>query len=764
MKKIISFFILLFLFASLAANEFDEVAKALCKQVQTGIGVLPDMPASSEPMHQFGSFEQQLHVENSNSFILRISCSKRVEFQKPEKATFERRFFLSDFAPGSARRFEINHKLLTLSIQDELVTWHIGFRTSAELTKAAALFDRLISLSSTASFNKPSLSSIARQAGFSSLVLCPEGETLNDVVSTLCHTTHSKRLRAFLSRNSIQDKQKLLFETENRLPFFVYSLDVLDTSSFYTVDSPESITYCPYTLSSKCKQSIISDDQNSLTKILSCSTTQFIRFITPPSLHHPIAIFCTPQENTELSRLLKKRGLSATSATFSTHTPLFWQDCIPEGTPSFWLLPRSLHSDDMLRFWFETATFASLPQTLSAFVQQYPNAQPLLLQKSVYVKQGTVLAGIIKSFTLLHTLKPTVPASMKKVLKIALICHEMGACFGPRKNLGYNSIPFALMLAEKLGLKEKEQTLLELLLSSPQKTKQPPSHDSSESLKLLIDEALLAAQHKISPYEWLTVKAAFTQIVSSLSSQEPLKATIYTEPLKKYPQKTISCLTFGLRPLQGILSTRKIFSSYLWEVRDPLHRDGLKLKRLRERYEQELLANPKSQWKGQFWEWVDEKLAAKPLPGTKYLEKSERLAYEPCIKNGKLYTHNGKPLVSQETMFVFDQDQTLYVGQKKDAVHPKDLSFNHASFTSGAPVAAVGKFVTDIDGRPIVLRNVSGHYRPKIHETIVALLCLQQKGLDISKMTVEIKSGFTGKIPEMSGDRFLLLYNKDIVD
>jgi hypothetical protein len=482
----------------------------------------------------------------------------------------------------------------------------------------------------------------------------------------------------------------------------------------------------------------------------------YIHFTKKPSCQSPSAIFHHPEETYVLPKLLKAEGISFSSTTLHETEPLFWESRIPVGTISYWFIPLTMHSDDTFRYLFEKESLSSITYLIKALIKEYPNLKPLLQQKSFFLQQETAQVGIVHSLRLFHESHISLPQKAIRVLKIALMCHEIGYAFGSKEDRLYNSYPFAQIMAEKLGCSEEEQNMLELLFFDPSS---PKSHELPP-FDILFKEAFLARSHAISPGSWIPLKAAYQEALSSFQTKPTTSEEI--ELLRSFSKQTISSLCFGLNPLQGSLPTRRLFSSYIWEERDALHRDGIHLKRLREKYEQQILHTPHSPWKGKFWQWLDSKLVEKPLSPALYLKDEQKQSYCPIIFEGKLYTHERTPICSQELIFVIDGQNRLYVGVKKDGNGPEDPSFNHASFTSAAPVATSGKITLDAEGYPILLRNASGHYRPKIQETTLALLTLKERGIDIGRLQVEYSSDSIDKLPNMEGTRFLSLFQNSL--
>lgn len=747
----------------LHADQFEEIAKTLSEQVAIGIGALPKC---SENMHTFrrqGDIEQALLIESRTHFLIRIRCSTLDQSGKLSPISIERRFFFKDFAPGGRYRLEANNTLLTLSIQDQPYIWSLGFRSSTEITRVSSLFNQLVALSEDTPKKEYTLSSMARKAGYNALVIAPKKPTIKEVVQVLANPREMDHMAVWLTKNSPDQEKSMLEEAENSLPFFVYELDKLDSCRFYTVSNPMENEFRWCTTGTEEPQSISSDDFLSLQSRFEASsqknTPLYLHFTKKPSCHNPSALFHHPEEASLLPKLLKASNVSFASSSLHEVEPLFWNGQIPTGTVSFWLMPQGVHADDTLRYWFEKGKppFSSI---LRALIREYPNLKPLLDQKSLLLKQGTVHDAILKSYLTLYEKPMSLPKEAMRVLKVVLLCHEMGNILGPREEMFDNSYPFAQMFAEKLAFSEQEQNMLELLMSSAVSAKDETASEKKSTFEQLFHESFFARSHDMSPFAWISLKAAYLDIIDSFEPNMPQGHSDLWILTQEFSRQTFSSLCFGLTPLQGGLPTRRLYSSYMWEQRDPLHRDGLRLKRMRERYEQHLLHYPQSPWKGKFWQWIDDKFSQRPMAPTLYLNEEQRSSYCPRIHEGKIFTHDGQPLAPKEFMFVIDRHERFYMGEKKDGTGPDDWSFNHASFTSAAPVASAGKITLNAEGKPILLRNSSGHFRPKIQETVLTLRLLQRLGVDIDHLQVEFSSDAIDKLPTMEGSRFLSLFEK----
>lgn len=203
--------------------------------------------------------------------------------------------------------------------------------------------------------------------------------------------------------------------------------------------------------------------------------------------------------------------------------------------------------------------------------------------------------------------------------------------------------------------------------------------------------------------------------------------------------------------LPAVLPTIHVHPIYSLEREDSQHRDGRALQKCKSKFDHMIHKNPKSDWKGKFWTWLDSELKHHPLPPTRYLNETERKDYSPEIRHGRLYKKKGTA-ISNEVMFVIDTEKKLYVKRKKDAETPRKFSYNHASFLSGAPVVSAGKITLNHEGKIVLLKNASGHYQPGKKEMVVALKVFQEKGIPVKNIQVSMRNS---KIPTMNGKAFL---------
>jgi hypothetical protein len=100
----------------------------------------------------------------------------------------------------------------------------------------------------------------------------------------------------------------------------------------------------------------------------------------------------------------------------------------------------------------------------------------------------------------------------------------------------------------------------------------------------------------------------------------------------------------------------------------------------------------------------------------RYLDETERQAYEVNVKDGLLHGADGQPFDTRDAtvsgektgsaIFVMDHDGKLYLSNQAGIA-----DFQHTSFLAGQPVAAAGTIRVE-DGVIKEITRSSGHYRP----------------------------------------------------
>ena len=116
---------------------------------------------------------------------------------------------------------------------------------------------------------------------------------------------------------------------------------------------------------------------------------------------------------------------------------------------------------------------------------------------------------------------------------------------------------------------------------------------------------------------------------------------------------------------------------------------------------------------------------------------AKRQPFQLLIDNGKLIHEQCKTSVNtgEEGWIVVVRDGILFGGKKKTETIPR---VHHTSFVAGECVQAAGLLVAE-DGVLSKIYPHSGHYRPSESELLVLLVYLQDHGVDLSKIQVDVQ-------------------------
>ncbi|KAL8159484.1 hypothetical protein V2J09_001021, partial [Rumex salicifolius] len=120
----------------------------------------------------------------------------------------------------------------------------------------------------------------------------------------------------------------------------------------------------------------------------------------------------------------------------------------------------------------------------------------------------------------------------------------------------------------------------------------------------------------------------------------------------------------------------------------------------------------------------------------KYLGPIERLDYEVCVENGKLFYKESGEVLDTTTephakwIFVLSTMKTLYVGKKKKG------AFQHSSFLAGGATSAAGRLVVD-NGNLTAVWPHSGHYRPTPENFQDFVSFLKENNVDLSDVKMD---------------------------
>lgn len=149
---------------------------------------------------------------------------------------------------------------------------------------------------------------------------------------------------------------------------------------------------------------------------------------------------------------------------------------------------------------------------------------------------------------------------------------------------------------------------------------------------------------------------------------------------------------------------------------------------------------------------MDPHYAGEEMPGgnnwsgrgpVKYLNESERQPFRLQSRDGKLCDANGNPFDTSSgasvhrggggrAIFVMDENGTIFASNYQEVGR-----FHHSSFLSGGPVAGAGELQVT-NGTPELLTLRSGHYKPTPEMTQAVYQRLQDMGVDVSKLRIDV--------------------------
>jgi hypothetical protein len=703
-------------------------------------GVLPDIPEEIRRLRS-GPVTQQVTL--SDDGVLTISrgfyCKSFSGDNKDDtlvKATSVKKIPLSQLK--GSKLCELNRHVNTIQLHDSERIWPLGFTSISDAEKAFSLLQSFIAEASprtpSPSFSR---SSLAAKAGYKYVVVSARSDEVSNGVRLLSMSEPSVRLLCWLTKKEPKEIEGLLAESMNRLPLFFFDLSVLDECSFFTQALPGATSYVPCSIGSDVRQSVLSDEKKEFEEFLKVSTYVGICFQSMPNLSMPTAICCRTNDE----RVIRKTG-SFTKEQGSDVDWYFVQDFdtnndTRHGTTYSWVTGISDNSYEALK---HCLLQKELTPALFAYVlyPEFPSLKKLLTSKCCYCKDCSVEAVICRASAAFKKQEKKFSEFQRSVLKVALATFELGAPFGDVGEVGYNSWPLCLAIAEKIGLSEQEKTAVKALVEAPcEKGVKKKKEDSL--FCSFAQDSLLAAQIGISLQDWLEIKLCFYEILFSLGKPfSQFQGAVKQVKSLQATYKTL--LPFGiprgLLMTRGPLRTRSVYSSYIWELRDPQHRDGLSLKRKREKYERMIVEGSKSGWKGHFWEWLKKEVQEDEFFSHVYLNDSQRKAYRAQFEGGVLVSPK-LPQTNDDLimMFIIDDWGTMYVGRKNEGDFPNEIGLNHASLSGGKPVASAGKLIFR-EGKLIGITDRSGHYRCGQNEMALALNVLDKMGVSTRNLEI----------------------------
>jgi hypothetical protein len=747
MKKVI---LLVFCICSTFGFGLDRgVARQLEQLMNNAVGVVSTFPEEVRTRRS-GGVEQKIEISDDGVLTLSFSflCYPAPEEGKKAKlarAVTRKSFVLGQLKANSTKRYEVNLHLNTISFYDHGLAWVIAFRSKVDLERASKLLFQLITSADETMPQKVDAAKMAKDAGFRYVVFAPRAPSVEDEIRLLRGPELSSNVIAWLTKNEPSLTSELLAESYNAFPLFFYDLSVLNESPFYTVSFPGMTTFFPCTIAKEYEQSVFSDDEAGLKNFFHDSPYVGIRFQNMPSYIPCEAILCLESEK-KMNQQAKARGIDK-DVEIAQQTPAYFDPQIPEGPFSVWFTGLNENSDDIFRYliWTKKITRENLSKVL---YREFPALSTLLKTKSRYRKDLSLEDCLTMRMSSLYSIWSGLSSFSKKVLMVACYAQDLGTPFGPDEDLYCNSWPLALCVAEKLGLQENEKVAVRLLLhDQPLPGGKPDKKENGFSI--FLQEAKEAADLGLSLGEWMSLKMCFDLVLSNQFRAAPGNITVPMNKLnhaaKNYSNLLPFGIPFGTSVFKGTFPTHDIVSAYIWEVLDQKHREGIALKRCRERYEKLMIEKPKSKLYPQAYLNSDE----------------ERAEYRAVFENGHLASPSYPADQEVELLFVVDRWGRLYIAPQKIAKSKEEVGFSHASFFAGSPIAAAGKLV--IRNQQIVLINDhSSRYPSGPDEMKILLEVLQKADVPIEEIKVDTRDQTGHGKSWEAAQKFLSEMQKDI--
>ena len=739
-----SFIAVVFLFplAALAGkNKLTDAARQLEALATHESGVLSDLPEEIRSLRS-GPVSQKITVSDDGILTLSrsFSCSPfmRENSGGTVIATSVKQVALGNLRQSTALRVVMNRHVNAIQFTDEDGQWPLGFLTTSETEKGFALLEALMATAPpVAAPQSFSPATAAAKAGFTYLAVSFRCKEVGEGVQLLSMTEPSPHLLCWLTKKTRKEIEEICFESMDRLPVFLFDLSVLDGPSFFTHSIPGASSFFPCSIGSQVVQSVHSSDSKGLERCLHCSPYIGICCTTMPRFTSPVAVIGRAHDVRTVRKEAKARPFFDIERTqwLSPSQPREDHQ-IDRGQRISWLTGMNDGSEDILR---HCLLYRPLTPALFAYTLYYefPKLRKLVRSKSLHSKELSIEDVMCRTSQALEQYERRMSPAGLKVVRLALATHELGAPFGGSEQCGYNSWPLSLAIAERVGFSEQEKRALRALVESSVREggqKSEKKKKGSVVLGSLLLEARCAGEIGICLQEWLQMKSCFYSILSSQeksagTSQAVLRTLIGIQQMYR------ALLPFGL-PLgttatQGGLETTSLSSSYLWEARDPRHRNGRVLRSLREKYENMLLDGVKTNWKGRFWQWVDRETKEEALDTGLSLNEEQRKAYAARCQRGLLVS-SSFPLSEEqkEALFVIDGRGTIYLAPKGGNGSP----ISHALLAAWKPVAASGLLVIK-NGRPISLSDRCSSYCCGQRGMAVTVQILEKMGVDISGLS-----------------------------
>jgi len=536
-------FIVLLLFFPLFGEgaQFEEL-------VNRSPGVLDLFPQEIRDQ-RVGPVGQEVHISDSGLMTITLSFSYRHrDTKKIITAHAVKQFSLT------AVTYECNPHLHTITFSEDTEKWKIAFGSHEAYMEAVALLLKLVQGAQEVCEQK--LSEIAREKGFSYLIVAPrvfEKQPFS-AQSTICWLTKAQSL------------ENLRDEAKNMMPLFIYDLEAINRLSFFTTSTFGSRIFMPCTSSCKVIQSARASDSYGFANFLQHTPFAGLVCENDVDLGAPRKIICSSDQKAQMSKL----------GSCHVFEPLFAQT--NESMLSFpWFQGVNSNSIDVFRYaFFHSSLNKSFFQNILNC--EFPRLADLFTKKCPYQKKVSIQDHCVQ---LMEKSK-----GEPKYLQVVLFTYELGSIFGSKKQIAYNSLPFALAVAEMVGLNSQEKRIVKALLESLNVKKNSP-------FSLLFVESRYANDASLSMHDWLKLKQKFLALAfPSIKKQKQLQRLE-----KEYP------LLLSLAIPRGRIDFPEVHSYTVWEERDLHGRSARLLNTYRAQYEQ--LVVEKKQNKDSFWEWLE---------------------------------------------------------------------------------------------------------------------------------------------------------------
>ncbi len=137
----------------------------------------------------------------------------------------------------------------------------------------------------------------------------------------------------------------------------------------------------------------------------------------------------------------------------------------------------------------------------------------------------------------------------------------------------------------------------------------------------------------------------------------------------------------------------------------------------------------------------------------KYFTAVERAPYELIVKDGFLWDRQGRKAESEYDAEVAEFSNSLLVIDKNHRIFSLPFEergkFHHSTLSGGQEVLFAGT-ISMSGGRIREISDGSGHYKPSVEQTLIAIRELKRMGLDLSSMKL------TGRVAQALGKTYVM--------